>query len=146
MTALSALGATMGRLARAGLEALFPADCLLCIQPLPWRQRGGVCLPCWERLHWTPGVSFGHRHLRAIMWASDYEGPIRQLIQHMKFHGLDYLGRPLGEEMARRLGPLLGAGPAARPDWIVPVPLHWWRRTRRGFNQAALLAAAFAAP
>jgi ComF family protein len=146
MTGLPALSATMGRLARAGLEALFPADCLLCIQPLPWRQRGGVCLPCWEGLLWSPGVSFGHGHLRAIMWASDYEGPIRQLIQHLKFHGLDYLGRPLGEEMARRLGPLLGTGPIARPDWIVPVPLHWWRRTRRGFNQASLLATAFAAP
>jgi len=95
---------------------------------------------------WTPGVRFGHGNLRATMWAADYEGPIRQLIQHLKFHGLDYLGRPLGEELARRLGPLLGAGPVARPDSVVPVPLHWWRRTRRGFNQAAILAAAFASP
>jgi ComF family protein len=27
------------------------------------------------------------------------------------------------------------------PDaWIVPVPLHWWRRWRRGYNQAEALA------
>jgi ComF family protein len=95
---------------------------------------------------WTPGVRFGHGNLRAIMWAADYEGPIRQLIQNLKFHGLDYLSRPLGEELARRVGPLLGAGLIVRPDSVVPVPLHWWRRARRGFNQAALVAAAFAAP
>jgi ComF family protein len=23
---------------------------------------------------------------------------------------------------------------------VVPVPLHWWRRWRRGFNQSAILA------
>ena len=25
------------------------------------------------------------------------------------------------------------------PDLVVPIPLHWWRRWRRGFNQAALV-------
>ncbi len=146
MTGLSRFSAAASRLAGAGLEALFPADCLLCVRPLPWRQRGGVCLPCWDRVLWTPGVRFGHGNLCALMWATDYDGPIRRLIQHLKFHGLDYLGRPLGEELARRLGPLLGAGLIARPDAVVPVPLHWWRRARRGFNQAALLAAGFAHP
>jgi predicted amidophosphoribosyltransferase len=29
---------------------------------------------------------------------------------------------------------------------VVPVPLHWWRRRRRGFNQAALLAAHLGLP
>jgi ComF family protein len=24
--------------------------------------------------------------------------------------------------------------------WVVPVPLHWWRRVRRGYNQAEGLA------
>ena len=31
-------------------------------------------------------------------------------------------------------------------DAAVPVPLNWWRRRRRGFNQAALLAAALGLP
>lgn len=146
MTGLSRIGMAVGHFVGTGLEILFPADCLLCLQPLPWRQRGGVCPPCWDRLIWTPGVRLEHGNLAAILWGCDYEGPIRQLIQHLKFHGLDYLGRPLGEQLALRLGPLLGVGRIAVPDSIVPVPLHWWRRTRRGFNQAALLAAAFAAP
>ena len=31
-----------------------------------------------------------------------------------------------------------------RVDCVVPVPLHWWRRARRGFNQAEELARATA--
>ena len=31
-------------------------------------------------------------------------------------------------------------------DAAVPVPLHWWRRRRRGFNQAARLAAGLGLP
>jgi ComF family protein len=137
-------GAIAGRLAAAGLEALLPADCLLCARPLPWRQRGGVCPPCWDRVPWSPGVRFGQSGLRALLWAADYDGPVRRLIRHLKFDGLDFLGRPLGEEMARRLHPLLTAGALGRPDAVVPVPLHWWRRARRGFNQAALVGVACA--
>ena len=29
-----------------------------------------------------------------------------------------------------------------RFDAILPVPMHWWRRWKRGFNQSELLAAA----
>jgi ComF family protein len=39
--------------------------------------------------------------------------------------------------MAGRLGPIAFAH---RADLIVPVPLHIWRRLRRGYNQAELLA------
>ncbi len=56
---------------------------------------------------------------------------------------MDYLGRRLGEEAASRLAVLL-AGGRFRPDLIVPVPLHWWRGYRRGYNQALVLAVPFA--
>ncbi len=138
-------------LASALVVALFPADCLLCGEPLPFRQKGSVCLPCWGRLPWTPGLRLRPGPLRALLWAADYRGPVRRLVHLLKFEALDYLGPVLGEEMAARLAPLL-AGPSAgppdacpasgppRPDLVVPVPLHWWRRYRRGFNQALLLA------
>jgi ComF family protein len=77
--------------------------------------------------------------LGAIVWGADYDGRIKRLIHAFKFEGLDYLGGPLGEELADRLAPLLGAA-FARPDLAVPVPLHWWRRLRRGYNQAQLLS------
>ena len=30
------------------------------------------------------------------------------------------------------------------PDLILPIPLHWWRRWRRGYNQSEALAFALA--
>ena len=71
---------------------------------------------------------------------ADYAGPFRRLIHGLKFEGMDYLGCHLGDEIVRRLAPLLLDAPFLRPDLIVPVPLHWWRRYRRGYNQACLLA------
>jgi len=29
-------------------------------------------------------------------------------------------------------------------DYVIPVPLHWWRRWRRGYNQAEVFACALA--
>lgn len=43
------------------------------------------------------------------------------------------LGRLLAENMVAR-GSLSGV------EAIVPVPMHWWKRLRRGYNQAELIA------
>ena len=50
-----------------------------------------------------------------------------------------------GETLAELVGELWGAARrealrAMAIDVIVPVPLHWWRRWRRGHNQSAALA------
>src|SRR5258706_14107749 len=82
------------------LETLLPADCPICARPLPWRQDGGVCLPCWRRLPWTPGYRPRRGVLQALLWAADYEGEIRHLVHHLKFGDMDYLARPLGRVMA----------------------------------------------
>src|SRR5882672_7906747 len=75
------------RLAEAMLALAVPADCMLCGQPLPWRQRAGVCLPCWAALPWAPGVKLRGGALRVILWAADYEGPFRRLVHALKFEG-----------------------------------------------------------
>jgi len=100
-----------------------------------------VCLPCWLRLPWTPGYRPARGPLHAVVWAADYEGAVRRLVRGFKFEDMDYLAAPLGREVAARLGPLLRG---LRPDLVVAVPLHWWRRHRRGYNQAALLAKSIA--
>lgn len=140
---MSILTRAAGRLIETALEALFPADCFLCGRALPWRQRGSVCLPCWDGIPWAPGLRPRHGRLGGIVWAADFDGSVRRLILGMKFERMDYLGRHLGEQAAARLAPLLPAegGPGLpRPDVVVPVPMHWWRLYRRGYNQALLIA------
>lgn len=63
-----------------------------------------------------------------------YEGPLRKLIHHFKYAGVDSLAEPLGAMLVRALPPELAV------DVIVPVPLHWRRRVWRGYNQCELLA------
>jgi ComF family protein len=61
-------------------------------------------------------------------------------------HAFKYDQRP---SVAVRLGALMrvhGADVLDGADAAVPVPLHWLRRHRRGFNQAALLARELGVP
>ena len=119
------------------MSTFLPADCILCEQALPLRQDGGVCPPCWDRLPWAPGFRPRRGPLGALLWAADYEGPIRRLVHGLKFSDMDFLAPALGRGMARRLGSIIYA---QRVDLVVPVPLHFWRRFQRGYNQAELLA------
>jgi ComF family protein len=69
----------------------------------------------------------------AFAWG-DYSGALRKLIHLFKYSGCLPLAEPLGAFMARGL-------PRAQSfDLIVPMPLHWRRRLRRGFNQSHALA------
>ena len=63
-----------------------------------------------------------------------YEGALREMLHLFKYGGVKTMAGPLGEF-------LVAALPRdERFDAVVPVPLHWLRRRRRGFNQSELLA------
>lgn len=64
-----------------------------------------------------------------------YDGALRAILQAFKYDGRRSLAKPLAVLMRERSDDVL-----TDADVIVPVPLHWWRRGRRGFNQAADLA------
>jgi ComF family protein len=70
-----------------------------------------------------------------------YEGVLRELLLRMKHHSGEVLAELLGELWAERLAPRLHGTPV---DAVIPIPLHWWRRWRRGYNQSATLARAVA--
>ncbi len=90
------------------------AECPTC-QALP---------PCW-------GGAFS---------AFRYEFPVDSMIRSLKFDGRLVFGRLLGQLLALELRRRLFARGAARPQLIVPVPLHPARLRERGFNQAAEIA------
>lgn len=70
--------------------------------------------------------------------ATLYNDASRKLILAFKHGGRIALADMLGRQVASRLPDLEG-------EWlVVPVPLHWKRLWRRGFNQAGLLARSIA--
>jgi len=66
----------------------------------------------------------------------EYHEPTSEWIKAMKFGGQWRFARWFGEALAERVAPL-GNGDAVL---VVPVPMHWWRRTTRGFDQAKIMA------
>jgi ComF family protein len=63
-----------------------------------------------------------------------YEGELRELIHIFKYGRVETLARPLGKFL------LIALPREQRFDVIVPMPLHWRKQWRRGFNQSELLA------
>ncbi|HJW80866.1 MAG TPA: ComF family protein, partial [Acidiferrobacterales bacterium] len=64
-----------------------------------------------------------------------YAPPVDHFIRALKFHQQLGLARLLGEQLAQRL-----VTETARPDVIMPVPLHSARLRERGYNQALEIA------
>lgn len=73
--------------------------------------------------------------------APEYAGALREVIHVFKYQGRSSLARPLAELARRHSGDALHGCHCA-----IPVPLHPWRRLRRGFNQADRLARALDVP
>ena len=71
----------------------------------------------------------------------EYDGTLRDIIQALKY-GTRRSIAPRLSAMMRLHGKAVLSG----ADRAVPVPLHWRRQWRRGFNQAAELAAGLGLP
>lgn len=65
-----------------------------------------------------------------------FGGELASAIRRLKFTGATHIARTL----APLWSPVLAAVVAETGGIVVPVPLHWRRRIRRGFDQSWLLA------
>jgi ComF family protein len=119
----------------SAVRACLPPLCRTCGDPLPsWRVisvDAGHCPRCRRA---RPSIDAGRA-------AGEYEGALRDIIHALKYEGRRSLAVRLGRMMREA-----GADVLDEADCVVPVPLHPWRRLRRGFNQAADLAAATGLP
>jgi ComF family protein len=129
------------------LAALAPPLCWACGAPALVREL--LCRSCRSQLRFLPGTPVEQSGLR--LWAPvAYEGPARSLIGGLKYRGAAGLADALATQMAASLpalasAPPAGAVPGAPADAVpalVPVPTSPSRARRRGYDQAALLAAA----
>lgn len=113
--------------------------CSSCLtQPEPLRPEV-FCVQCRTAFHNDrPLDEFGRcracrlgvRGFDAAYSFGEYGGGLRKLIHLFKFEGVLALERPLSQWLAVALPR------DERADVIVPVPLHWRRRWRRGYDQA----------
>ncbi|MCM8729850.1 double zinc ribbon domain-containing protein [Hephaestia sp. GCM10023244] len=107
------------------LRFLGPPWCASCGEPFAFdRGEEARCGPCLER----PPRHDGARAAVA------YGAIARRVVLRLKYGGRAALAETVARPMTRLL--------PVDADLLVPVPLHRWRIWSRGFNQAALIAAA----
>jgi ComF family protein len=137
---------------------LYPGYCILCGAKATQQQQ--FCRPCLaslpfnhhacprcalplppqvESTQWCGGCIKQQPPFTETITALTYEPPVNRLIGMLKFQRKLHLVDPLSRLLIQRLGER-----AARPDILVPVPLHPSRLQNRGFNQAVELSRALA--
>jgi ComF family protein len=105
------------------------STCPRCALPVgPFADLRGGCAKC-------RGRSLGFDSALAL---GAYEGTMRDLCLRLKHERNAWLAPWLSGLLAEARRDELDQLP--RDAWIVPIPLHWWRRLRRGYNQADALA------
>lgn len=144
------------------LDLAMPRRCVVCRQPLLLHERY-ICIGClcdlplthyWERTRNPMADKFNERiqeslqdglyepyAFAAALFFYNSESPYKRIPRHLKYEDGTasgrYFSKQLGEELA-------GAEHFADVDCIIPVPLHWTRRWKRGYNQAEVIAEAIA--
>lgn len=138
---------------------IFPDECRICAQPLTEVTRIPVCRACLAKPVALTAEYFcascrtpflnpfpldeaglcglcrhGLNNFDAAYSFGAYEGELRTLIHLFKYGKIQTLAGPLGRFLASALPR------DQRFDLIAPMPLHWLRRWRRGFNQSELLS------
>ena len=130
------------------LNLVYPQECHLCGVNLAPHENF-VCTSCLSGL---PRTGY-HRHLRNPMeerFAGQFpfvaatghffysrESSLAQLIQDMKYRNFPSIGNKLGEIAGKEL---YISGFLNDIDVIVPVPMHFYKQARRGYNQVDKIA------
>ncbi len=143
-------------MAGLALELVFPGFCYLCdgvaqeslplcSECLDQIERIGTsrCAVCGKKLDGgVPDRRCGDciRHQPAFAQArafAKYQDPMKSIIHRFKysrgFYFLDWMADSLVRVYEREFN-------AERFDLIIPIPLHWVRVLKRGYNQALILA------
>lgn len=128
---------------------LYPESCLSCSRELTIHE-SGICSFCIEEL------AFTHYHLYEeaspmdkLFWGrTEIEGtyahlhfkkknPVQKILFYLKYKN----GFQLGQYFGRQIGKNLAAMKAFEDaEVLIPVPLHYKRKFKRGYNQSDYLA------
>lgn len=142
-------------------DIILPRMCIACGERLLLNEKH-ICLHCladlplthfWERAHNPMADKFNaviqadlkeyERYaFAAALFFFSSDAPYRHILYNIKYEGRVDIGRHFG----KMLGDLLASSETFRDvDCVMPVPLHWVRRWRRGYNQAEVIAREVAA-
>ena len=121
------------------LDCVLPRYCVVCGKRLLAPERD-LCLGCLADIPYTYMWTERGQWVFSLFYYNDVS-PYKRLALSVKYMGNSSLGV--------RLGRLLGSYAALAGnglggiDIVAPVPLHWTRKWKRGYNQSEMIAEGF---
>ena len=156
---------------RAAADMILPRVCVVCGRRLLLQEKH-ICLGCAADMPFTRFETMSHnpmadrfneviqRHLVAngissgvpqsheryayasALFLYKEDSGYKRIPYQIKYHGNLAVGRHFGRMLGRRLS---GSDIFRDVDMVIPVPLHWLRRWKRGYNQAEIISGEVAA-
>ena len=91
---------------------------------------------------WERGQAHEPYAYACALFFYDSHGKYRYITQSLKYHG----DLECGQHFGRMLGAMIAASEHYQDiSLVIPVPLHWRRKWKRGYNQAEVIAEEIAA-
>lgn len=130
----------------------FPRVCLCCGTETTEMERQ-VCSFCKQDRFETANPDYKYSskglilpesvNIQHALWQYDKGGLLQDLMHYLKYERLTgighELGATLGESMKRHPG-IVDLIENSGETWLIPVPLHFLKFRKRGFNQAYFIA------
>ena len=123
-----------------------PRICAVCGVPLNCHEQH-FCLECFADIPLTYFWNMEETAAERVFWGRCrvervhslfyYTDNWRKVVHQIKYGGNTSLGLYLGKMLGRRIKE---STCAAGIDYIVPVPLHWRKKVKRGYNQSEIIA------
>ncbi|SYZ74078.1 putative Competence protein F [Candidatus Zixiibacteriota bacterium] len=135
------------------LDFFYPTVCLICDQYIDSGSHL-ICSSCWDKATAsseifclncrgliTEGIKCPNCDSKSafpVLALGRFAGPLREIVHQFKYHGYHRLAELLAQGLINKYTSVLEKDPPF--DALVPIPLDSFRKKKRGFNQAALLA------
>lgn len=127
-------------------DMVWPRKCGVCGDFLETDERY-VCAECLADMPLTYFWSWRENPAERMLWGRtylqgvvslfyySYDNDYKELLHEIKYGGNLRMGRWLGGMLGRYM-----RDGYPYPDMVMPVPLHWRRKWKRGYNQAEVIA------
>ncbi|MDR0677198.1 MAG: ComF family protein [Holosporaceae bacterium] len=136
---------------------IFPITCCNCEE---FVESEGLCSECWNKIRWIgdpkcricgvpfefgvdltcPMCSKRKPHFDKAIAVFEYDDFTKKVILKFKYNDTTYISKQLAAWMYRVSKNTV----QKKVDFIVPVPIHFFKRLKRKYNQSELLALEFA--
>ena len=139
------------------ISLIFPRTCSLCKKTMPFSSEQNICDDCLEKLPKLEGLichkcslplpdggatcsdckSNKDIYFEVLKSPYTYSPQMKKLIKNLKYSRKTFLAKELSVQLSKFI---LKENIDKNIDIVVPVPMHWFKKWKRGFNQAELLA------